>query len=171
MTETRWWAYLQRLMGDDNAMTAAQRAGISASNFSRWKKGANADPEFVVKIARAYHANVLEALVEAEFITDSEAGLTKVPVGHAKAIRESSMEELVDELQRKIRNAYAHGQLPPRGGGEAVTGVDAMGQRADSNVHDLASKSQSPEGNASPDFSKMAARKSRKAGEQPNDNW
>lgn len=78
MTQTRWWKYLEQLMGDDNAMSAASRAGISSSNFTRWKKGARADPDFVVRIARAYDANVLEALVEAEFITDAEADLREV---------------------------------------------------------------------------------------------
>ena len=32
------------------------------------------DPDFVVKIARAYNGNVLEALVAADFITPEEAG-------------------------------------------------------------------------------------------------
>lgn len=74
MTTTRWWKYLSELMGEDTATNAAKKTGISASNFTRWKQGANADPEFVVKVARAYHANVLEALVAAEFITEEEAG-------------------------------------------------------------------------------------------------
>lgn len=103
MTDSRWWTYLQRLMGDDNAMTAAQRAGISASNFSRWKKGANADPEFVVKIARAYHANVLEALVEAEFITEDEAGLTEVRVGEQELLRTIDIVPLSEEVTRRVR--------------------------------------------------------------------
>ena len=89
-------------MGNDNAQTAAQRAGISSSNFSRWKKGANADPEFVVKIARAYHANVLEALVEAEFITEQEAGLKEIQVGKTDLLRSLTIEELTDALQRKV---------------------------------------------------------------------
>ncbi|MFF0816592.1 hypothetical protein ACFYVR_15795 [Rhodococcus sp. NPDC003318] len=109
MTDSRWWIYLQRLMGDDNAMTAAQRAGISASNFSRWKKGANADPEFVVKIARAYHANVLEALVEAEFITEDEAGLTEVRVGEQELLRTIDIVPLTEEVTRRVRLLKAHG--------------------------------------------------------------
>ncbi|MFC9786473.1 hypothetical protein [Rhodococcus sp. NPDC127528] len=109
MTDSRWWTYLQRLMGDDNAMTAAKRAGISASNFSRWKKGANADPEFVVKIARAYHANVLEALVEAEFITEDEAGLTEVRVGEQELLRTIDMVSLMDELTRRVLQLKAEG--------------------------------------------------------------
>lgn len=53
---------------------AAKKAGFNQSAFTRWKSGAKADPEFVVKFARAFNLNVLEALVEAEFITEEEAG-------------------------------------------------------------------------------------------------
>lgn len=61
-------------MGNQTAKEAAALTGVSASNFTRWKKGARADPDFVVKIARAYNSSVLRALVEAEFITEEEAG-------------------------------------------------------------------------------------------------
>lgn len=74
MEETNWWQYLSELMGNDTPTVAARKAEISASNFTRWKQGARADPDFVVKIARAYNGNVLEALVAAEFITPEEAG-------------------------------------------------------------------------------------------------
>ena len=53
---------------------AAKKAGFNQSAFTRWKSGAKADPEFVVKFARAFNLDVLEALVEAEFITPEEAG-------------------------------------------------------------------------------------------------
>lgn len=76
MSTTDWWTYLSDLMGDDTPTVAAKNAGISASNFTRWKQGARADPDFVVKLARAYQANVLEALVAADFITEEEAGLS-----------------------------------------------------------------------------------------------
>lgn len=74
MSTTDWWTYLSDLMGEDTPTVAARKAGISASNFTRWKQGARADPDFVVKIARAYEASVLEALVAADFITEEEAG-------------------------------------------------------------------------------------------------
>lgn len=74
MTETRWWRYLQDLISGQTQQEAADKVGISKSNFTRWKQGARADPGFVVKIARAYNVNVLEALVEAEFLTEDEVG-------------------------------------------------------------------------------------------------
>ena len=81
MESTRWWTYLSEVMGDDTATKAAKKTGISASNFTRWKQGANADPEFVVKVARAYKVNVRRALVEANFIAEEEAGFIKEQPG------------------------------------------------------------------------------------------
>ncbi|MDV2474199.1 helix-turn-helix domain-containing protein [Rhodococcus zopfii] len=102
MSETRWWKYVERLIGNDTAQEAARRARFSKSAFTRWKQGANADPEFVVKLARAYHANVLEALVEAEFITEAEAGLKEVAVGRSELLASIPIDELMNELQRRI---------------------------------------------------------------------
>lgn len=74
MEETRWWRYVKSLIGNDTFKAAASRAGFNQSAFSRWSRGAAADPAFAVKLARAYGVDVLEALVEAEFITEAEAG-------------------------------------------------------------------------------------------------
>lgn len=74
-------------MGDDTPTVAAKKADISASNFTRWKQGARADPDFVLKIARAYDADVLEALVAADFLTDEEAGLSSSSGVSARTLR------------------------------------------------------------------------------------
>ncbi|ALA68426.1 hypothetical protein CLAC_03270 [Corynebacterium lactis RW2-5] len=87
-------------MGDDNNTEAAKKSGISSSNFTRWKKGARADPDFVVKVARAYDVNVLEALVEAEFITEEEAALTTV--APTLDLSQVDAQELIDELQHRV---------------------------------------------------------------------
>ena len=120
MTQTKWWAYLSKLMGNETATEAAKKSGISSSNFTRWKKGANADPEFVVKIARAYNANVLDALVAAEFITEKEAASGGVGDGRfgesVKALEREAMtlesitRVVADTIQR-IQSAYVKDQL------------------------------------------------------------
>lgn len=79
---------------------AAKKAGFNQSAFTRWKNGAKADPEFVVKFARAFHLNVLEALVEAEFITENEANLTEVTVG-GPALADATNGQLLDEIMRR----------------------------------------------------------------------
>lgn len=100
MTETRWWKYLQRLMGNQSQLDAAKFIGISKSNITRWKDGARAAPDFVVKVARAYDANVLEALVAAEFITEAEAKLREIKVGGI-ALSDASNRQLLDEIMRR----------------------------------------------------------------------
>ena len=72
---------------------AAKKAGFNQSAFTRWKSGAKADPEFVVKFARAFNLNVLEALVEAEFITEEEAG-----TNHSAQQRRPGAQELEKRL-------------------------------------------------------------------------
>lgn len=108
MTETRWWRYLQGLMGTQTQQEAAEKIGISKSNITRWKAGARADPDFVVKVARAYKANVLEALVASGFITEQEAALTELmPRMDLKVV---SADELADEVRRRARLVEASGQ-------------------------------------------------------------
>lgn len=76
---------------------AAKQAGFNQSAFTRWKNCAKADPDFVVKFARAFHLNVLEALVEAEFITKDEANLKQITVG-GPALSDATNEELLQEI-------------------------------------------------------------------------
>lgn len=107
-------------MGDDTATKAAKKTGISASNFTRWKQGANADPEFVVKVARAYKVNVLRALVEAEFITEEEAAIDSSKNSHLYSTlrafeAETSMlraaSDLLRETLAKIKASYVRDVL------------------------------------------------------------
>lgn len=106
---------MEGLIGNATAKEAAQKSGISASNFTRWKQGANADPEFVVKIARAYDANVLEALVEAEFITADEAGskpasgdlVDVVRTLSPELLRVRSMADALEKLLEKLEYSSA----------------------------------------------------------------
>ncbi|PLV98781.1 hypothetical protein BRL53_09130 [Corynebacterium ulcerans] len=100
MQSTRWWDYITEIIGDSTYSQAATKAGFDKSAFTRWKKGARADPDFVVKIARAYNANVLEALVAAEFITEAEAKLREIKVGGI-ALSDASNQQLLDEIIRR----------------------------------------------------------------------
>ena len=104
---TDWWDYVQDVIGDDSYTDAANRAGFDKSAFSRWRKGAKADPAFAVALARGYGANVLEALVAAGLITSREAGLTVVHSGADDAIRQASGRMLADELARRLSSAEA----------------------------------------------------------------
>lgn len=77
--------------------------------MTRWKKGLNADPKFVVQFARAFHRNVLEALAEAELITDEEASLHEVKIG----VQDMSTHQLLEELANRIENHTAKASRLP----------------------------------------------------------
>lgn len=96
--ETRWWKYVQRITHGERGVDVAHKAGFDQSALTRWKNGANADPKFVVQLARAYHQNVLEALAESGLITDQEAALHEVRSG----VGDISTKELIEELAKRI---------------------------------------------------------------------
>lgn len=100
MKETRWWKFVQDLIGQDTYRDAARKAGFDQSAFSRWKRGAVADPAFVLKLARAYNTNVLNALVEAEFITEEEAQLKEVSASTDP--RTIPHETISSEVERRL---------------------------------------------------------------------
>lgn len=91
------------------ARDVAVRAGFDESAMTRWKKGLNADPKFVVQFARAFHQNVLQALAEAELITDEEAGLHEVKID----VHEISTHQLLEELANRIENHTAKARHTP----------------------------------------------------------
>jgi hypothetical protein len=82
------------------ARDVAARGGFDESAMTRWKKGLNVDPKFVVQFARAFHQNVLLALTEAELITDEEANLHEVRIG----VEDMSTRQLLEELADRIDN-------------------------------------------------------------------
>lgn len=103
MTTNRWWEYVQTVIGDDTALKAGTRAGFDASAFTRWKKGGLPDVFFVIKLARAYRRNVLEAMAAAGFITDEEAGLHTIKAGR----EDFTLEELAEEMLLRVRSLNA----------------------------------------------------------------
>ena len=106
MTTTRWWQYIEPVISGMTMRDAAKKAGFNQSAFTRWKNGAKADPDFVVKFARAFHLNVLEALVEAEFLTEDEANLKQITVG-GPTLSDATNEELLKEF---LHRADPHGK-------------------------------------------------------------
>ncbi|WP_313548988.1 helix-turn-helix transcriptional regulator [Corynebacterium sp.] len=89
-------------MGEQTQLEAARFIGISKSNITRWKDGGRAAPDFVVKVARAYGANVIEALVEAEFITEEEAALREVNTG-GLLLEQANSDQLTREVEKRLK--------------------------------------------------------------------
>lgn len=102
-SNTRWYDYVLRVTEGMTARDVAARAGFDESAMTRWKKGLNVDPKFVVQFARAFHQNVLLALAECELITDDEANLHEVKIG----VQDMSTHQLLEELANRIENHTA----------------------------------------------------------------
>ena len=99
MSTTRWWDYVQSVTDGESQQQVARHAEMDPSAVSRWKRGENPRWDFVLKFARTYNRNVLEALAAAEFITDEEAGLRDVQVG----VADLPTTELLEEALRRER--------------------------------------------------------------------
>lgn len=75
LTPMTWGEYVRQMIGGDQQVEAARKAGLDQTTISRWVRGGQAGKaENVVKLARAYRTPVLEALVVAGFISEAEAG-------------------------------------------------------------------------------------------------
>ena len=99
---TKWWQYVTKAIRKDTYSSAAKRVGVDKSSFTRWKNGARPDPNLVVKFARNYNRNVLEALVAAGFLTEEEADLREVDTG-GTTLKEATDAELTEELLLRLR--------------------------------------------------------------------
>ena len=96
---TRWWRYVRDVAGDDTQLQIAAKSGIDKYHPTRWKQGWRPAAEFVVAFAQAYNRSPLEALVEAEYLTEEQAALQRVEITDLSA---ASDEELLAELQRRL---------------------------------------------------------------------
>jgi transcriptional regulator with XRE-family HTH domain len=117
-----WWSYVVRV-GAGFAMARAKRlrlaipanpdlvvlsvkeiaegAGVDPSQVSRWKNGRSAPrAENVIRFARTYGADPLEALVAGGFLTPAEAGAS---ITVRSGIGEFADDELITELQARLK--------------------------------------------------------------------
>ncbi len=103
-----WWDYVQQVSGGASQVDIAKKVDISSATVSRWKTNdAAGDPAPVAAFARAYGHPVLEAFVAAGFLTEEEAGVTRVQLPNDLSRRSPDdirmeIERLVDELRRRI---------------------------------------------------------------------
>lgn len=143
MEETRWWTYVAHLIGPDSFKDAAEKAQFDKSAFSRWKKGAKADPEFAVKLARAYGANVLEALVESGLISQEEANLREVHIGGVK-LTDASPRQLAEEFLRRMNDAESQllesNDSAPRASVSSLHDRDELVERINAGLEQVAAQ-------------------------------
>lgn len=100
-----WWTYVERIKGSDTQDAVAAAIGVKGSTVSRWRTG-GADPKHVAAFARHYKRPVLEAFVEAGFLTEVEA---KQRPAAAPSLDSLSDDELLDAIRERLRRAAVQG--------------------------------------------------------------
>lgn len=93
-----WSSYVKRVSRDAPQSAIAKRAGISQSAVGRWKDSAP-KPGNVRAFAVAYDRPVLEAFIEAGFLTQQDANLITPPIDLTRI----SDDELIEEVRRRVK--------------------------------------------------------------------
>ncbi|MGN8024737.1 hypothetical protein [Microbacterium sp. 22242] len=126
MGETRWWIYVQTVAGKVQAIEVANKVGIDKSNVTRWKQGNRPAVEFVLKFARSYDRPVVEALAEAEYITDAEARIREVKINVQDLSDVALARELLSRAEARAAAAQnvIHGRFGRNVGADQQDDVD-----------------------------------------------
>ena len=91
-------AWLSEIVGSDSTNEIARRSGLTVSTVHRQRASGSFSPETMAAIARAYGANVLDALIAHGVLsaTDVESGFA------LDALRDATDEQLVNEIARRL---------------------------------------------------------------------
>jgi transcriptional regulator with XRE-family HTH domain len=100
VTDSTWWAYVQRVAGPVQNTQIADRVGIDKSAITRWSRGNRPEADFAVRFARGYGRPPAEALAAAGYMSTDEAGLHEVPA----TLEALTSEQLAAELLERIRS-------------------------------------------------------------------
>lgn len=95
MTTSDWY---RRTVRDDTVNAVAVRSGVVQSTLARQVKAGALSAETVLSIARAYSADVIEALVACGFVTRDEVRRH----GIQAALRDALDIELAAEVTRRL---------------------------------------------------------------------
>lgn len=95
MEITEWY---ERLVGGASVNSVARRAGINQSTLNRQLNDGRIEPTLVVAIARAYGANVLDALVAQGLITREDVAAR----GVFAALADATDQEIAAAVWRRM---------------------------------------------------------------------
>ena len=96
-----WGEYVRRHARGLTQTQVAEKTGLAQTAISRWLRDDLDLPraEFVVRFARGFNENPVEALVVAGYITAEEAGAATVV---KTPLSEFTEGEMLDELRRRV---------------------------------------------------------------------
>ena len=99
----RWWGYVVRVAGTDEQKAIARQSGIGTTVISRWFQEKNQpSAPLAVQFARAYNRPAVEALVEAGYLSESDA--SEVIEVH-RGIEALGDDVLLSEVRKRMRVA------------------------------------------------------------------
>ena len=95
---SNWSEYVHRITAGLTQMQIAERSGLGQSAISTYLNESSKAPraDLVVKLARSFNQNVIEALIVAGYITIEEAEVKTIL---RTPLSEYSLEELLDEFR------------------------------------------------------------------------
>lgn len=105
-----WSEYVARISGDDQGRDFQAKTGIDGSTLSRWRRGKSTGlrADTVAAFARGYRVPVLEAFVEAGFISPEEAAVRPAGKPDLNAISNAELVELVRQrLEQRAGGEHA----------------------------------------------------------------
>ncbi|WP_172121455.1 hypothetical protein [Actinomyces faecalis] len=140
--------YYSTVKGDSHN-TVAKKAGVNTSTVTRQLNAGRLEPALVVPIARAYSADVLEALMVQGLITAADCRLDRLPdvirrLGRQEVIESLTDQEIADVVWNRLADGETHQPL-----------TDPVGQPAA--VHRLFSQGDDEQEPSESDYLKMAA--------------
>lgn len=98
MTHEKW---LAQATNGAAPTTAARKADLPASTITRQLERGYLSAEVVIKIARAYKAPVVDALMQCGIITEKEADIRRA-LEDGKLLTEANDQDLLWELLRRV---------------------------------------------------------------------
>lgn len=110
-----WSEYVVRICGSDQGRDFEAKTGLDGSTLSRWKsgRGGGVNAEKVAAFARGYGRPVLEAFVEAGFISEEEAGAAPPGKPNLDAITNAELIELIRQrLEQRAGEEHGHRSAP-----------------------------------------------------------
>lgn len=97
---TPWWTYLNGLRDPDMSdRQVAMFVEVTPATVSRWKGGQKPGAAEVVRTARAYGANVVDALVAGGILGENEAEAYR---GGQISLADVPLAALLDELRQRF---------------------------------------------------------------------
>lgn len=103
-----WWDYVQGITGGAPNAAVAQKIGVTPPSVGRWKNG-GPSPRQAREFARAYDRPVLEAFINAGFLSPDEAGETP---GGMPDVTQLDDDELLAEVRRRMKEGDHDGWQP-----------------------------------------------------------